>query len=328
MLTFGDLVDKLGKYIPGITHYEVAFVDKEGRKLKPLAMIATDKDNVTCCDQAKYKAAVRFNVSEINSELKWRYPNGYNGIADPMRLAVTARSTFIYLPYLAFTDPIIDTVDGQLKKIEGELLAMMQPVDAFALAKHPRGKRALSRAYALTLLLSEDNVFTTAIYIADERAARRLEKSATQPVDYTVRDQRRLLCCPTTSWNFCGGTPCDVAVRIAFEIWTSPGDTKTAEVIRASTNLFLYQLRVAIERETAAVGVPITITEQLSLFEAKEAVIGTPSGNEFWQSTTPVPPSTVAVVKQNRASAICFPSMAVFISIGFHLVLSAAAPAA
>jgi len=209
--TFGDLVNTSGKYIRGVTHYEVALVDKSGRKLKTVALVDADQNQASCCEHAKYSIRVRFNATDM----KAHYPNGYyrwDSDTNPMRLAITARADPIYLPYLAFTSPIVDSTSGRVKIFKGSFLMMMSPSDASRLAQNQRVKVALGKAFARSASLAPEDVFINAIWIAGIKALRRLGARA-----YYVVRGRRLLCCPPSQF-FCGGPPCPVSVTVDYEI--------------------------------------------------------------------------------------------------------------
>lgn len=286
LFNFGDLVNSDSDFITGITHYEVVFVDASGHMVAPLAWIDANMTGVSCCGHTKYQVVVRYNATAI-----------HNGT---MRLALTARSEHLYLPYLAFSDPIIDITEGKMIMISGSWSMKMSPDDASEFVSNPKAKQALGNAFAAAMYLRVDHVFITDIWIGEDKVARRLADPA--------------YCCPASStmWgDFCDGPACDVTMKVHYEVNTPHMNT----VVATDAPHRRLMLQEAVEREAAAIGVLIKVTELPTadepFYEGVGAVLPEapkPSGN-----VTVAPVTTVA--QTGSASMLLFPSMAFIMAV-------------
>lgn len=301
-------MDSSNNYVPGITHYEVVFVDRVGQKLRPIKMFQVDQAQDDCCRQAKYKIAMKLTSRDLQF-------NGYNGTINPVRLALTARAGHIYLPYFVFTDPIFDSTSGSVRVIEGRWMMKMVPAEARNLAGHPKVKDALGMAFALAAGLPGDDVFITGMWIEAQRVLRGIERR----LEYVLLQQnssgihgRRLLCCPDTMM-MCSGPACPVEVEVSYEV----NSLNLEAAIPTRSEKFAEALTRHILQQVSAIGISISIVQDsLTLYDADTSVQG--------QFVEPVVTTTTTITKAvpatSRASLSVFHLLAAVIVVGTQVV--------
>jgi len=183
-MTFGDMQNKAGAFVAGVSHYEVHWVDGDGRSVALVGKVPAS--SATCCDNSKYKVSIAGT---------W----GSASVAGTYMLAIKPFSTGGNLPFITYTNVIADKTGGTAKKTIGSYTIKLSDADVIKLVKTPAAVGVFRAALAATISgVTVEQISITAISVADvSQTIRRLEERrlANQDVkvDYTILTNTKLV---------------------------------------------------------------------------------------------------------------------------------------
>jgi len=117
-VTWGDLVDKDGAYVQGITHYEVRLSFDGVRPTSLMGAVTAMSTGVNCCNPTKYSHTI-----------VGAFPANYNGMGRVWLVAKTANGA---LPPIAVTNAIPDNkgTTGQTSATFRHVLSLLALIAA------------------------------------------------------------------------------------------------------------------------------------------------------------------------------------------------------
>lgn len=139
-----------GKIVGGVTHYELHWVDGDGRSLEKVLTINAGIYDTTCCAKDMYKFSI-----------KGSYPTGYS------KLAIRAKSKAGFLPFTDFSKDIADKETGKVKKVTGSFTAKMSKSTINTIKDDPKLTFTLQKSIAESIKSSNPANAVTAddVYI-------------------------------------------------------------------------------------------------------------------------------------------------------------------
>jgi hypothetical protein len=281
-ISWGDLMTSAGATVAAgaVTMYQVVATDLQGRAVTTVGMQSANANPPSCCNPTAYNFKIKGNLSDVD--------------ITKHRLAIQPVSGSVKLPMIFISDAMTDASSGQVKTFKGDVKLTMSSADMDALAANPKAKEMLAKALAQTIGFSADEVTITAVWkrlvgstgawteIMDN--SRRL--SMHENADATEQSPERRLGAHVGAYE----------MKIDYEVITA--DTSKTLV---AANFAPAQLIANVQAESAAIGVPITITAASASAPVGE-IVGVPTG------TT------------GSSSGLFFHLLAAMLAVGTHLM--------